>query len=170
MKNLDPIFFLIDNYCKNYNSENKKKIYSCWYYIPLFCAAAALMYWKIGLDGFMCSLIAMLGLFITSSLIMKRRMSLAKLRMEYSDFKNGGPKTGVISDDFISLLADSERIDNYAKRRLAEKQKEEYGVLRWSDLFEVREEVILLKERDKSLIGKGAAKLQQFNQKDKYRF
>ncbi|HFW2456233.1 TPA: hypothetical protein ACIA9H_003711 [Salmonella enterica subsp. enterica serovar Typhimurium] len=167
MNNPDPIFDLIDNYCRNYNKENKKEIYSCWYYIPFSCAAAALMYWKNGIDGFMCSLIAMLGLFLTSSLIMKRRMSLAKLRMEYSDFKKGGPQTGVISDDFISLLADSKSIDNYAKRRLAEKQKEEYGVLRWSDLFKIREELLLLKERDKSLIGKGAVKLQKYNQQDK---
>lgn len=94
-------------------------------------------------------------------------MSLAKLKMQYSDFKKGGPQTGVISDDFISLLADSKNIDNYAKRRLAETQKEEYGVLRWSDLFKIREELLLLKERDKSLIGKGAVKLQKYNQQDK---
>ncbi len=74
---------------------------------------------------------------------------------------------GVISDDFLSLLADSGSIDNYAKRRLAEKQQEECGVLRWSDLFEVREEVLKLKERDKRLIGKGAEKLQRYNQQDK---
>ncbi len=53
------------------------------------------------------------------------------------------------------------------KRRLAEKQQEECGVLRWSDLFEVREEVLKLKERDKRLIGKGAEKLQRYNQQDK---
>lgn len=73
----------------------------------------------------------------------------------------------MISDDFLSLLADSGSIDNYAKRRLAEKQQEKCDVLRWNDLFEIREELLLLKEKDKSLIGKGAAKLQQYNQQDK---
>lgn len=88
-------------------------------------------------------------------------------KIKYSDFKNGGPVTGVINDDFISLLADCGSIDNYAKRRLAEKQREKCGALRWSYLFEIREDLLLLKEKDKSLIGKGAAKLQQYNQQDK---
>ncbi|EMV9943701.1 hypothetical protein WKK88_004175 [Salmonella enterica] len=167
MNNSDPFFLLIDNYCRNYNKENRKKIYSGWYYIPAFSAIAAVMYWKVGLNGFMCLMVAVWGLFLTVASIMNSRMSLTKLRMNYSDFKKGGPVTGVISDDFISLLADSGSIDNYAKRRLAEKQQEECGVLRWSDLFEVREEILKLKERDKRLIGKGAAKLQQYNQQDK---
>ncbi|HGU2395034.1 TPA: hypothetical protein N7D96_005215, partial [Escherichia coli] len=144
-----------------------KKIYSSWYYIPAFSAIAAVMYWKVGINGFMCSMVAGWGLLLTVASIMNRRMSLTKLRMNYSDFKKGGPVTGVISDDFIALLADSGSIDNYAKRRLAEKQQEECGVLRWSDLFEVREEVLKLKERDKRLIGKGAEKLQRYNQQDK---
>ncbi|HDS7253981.1 TPA: hypothetical protein QH434_003696 [Escherichia coli] len=167
MNKSDPILDLIDNYCRSYNKENKKGIYSCWYYIPTFIAAAAVMYWYFDISRFICLLIAMWGFFLSASLILNRRMSLAKLKMQYSDFKKGGPQTGVISDDFISLLADSENIDNYAKRRLAEKQKEEYGVLRWSDLFKIREELILLKERDKSLIGKGAVKLQKYNEQDK---
>ncbi|EGL2280217.1 hypothetical protein NUI72_003459 [Escherichia coli] len=167
MNKSDPILDLIDNYCRSYNKENKKRIYSCWYYIPTFIAAAAVMYWYFDINRFLCLLIAMWGFFLSATMILNRRMSLAKLKMQYSDFKKGGPQTGVISDDFISLLADSKNIDNYAKRRLAEKQKEEYGVLRWSDLFDIREELILLKERDKSLIGKGAVKLQKFNQQDK---
>ncbi|MFO9924705.1 hypothetical protein [Escherichia sp. WS3096] len=167
MEKTDPVFQLIDNYCKSYNKENRKKIYSSWYYIPAFSAIAAVMYWKVGINGFMCSMVAGWGLLLTVASIMNRRMSLTKLRMNYSDFKNGGPVTGVISDDFIALLADSGSIDNYAKRRLAEKQQEECGVLRWSDLFEVREEVLKLKERDKRLIGKGAEKLQRYNQQDK---
>ncbi len=167
MEKTDPVFQLIDNYCKSYNKENRKKIYSSWYYIPAFSAIAAVMYWKVGFNGFMCSMVAGWGLLLTVSSIMNRRMSLTKLRMNYSDFKKGGPVTGVISDDFIALLADSGSIDNYAKRRLAEKQQEECGVLRWSDLFEVREEVLKLKERDKRLIGKGAEKLQRYNQQDK---
>lgn len=167
MNKSDHILDLIDNYCRSYNKENKKRIYSCWYYIPTFIAAAAVMYWYFDINKFLCLLIAMWGFFLSATLILNRRMSLAKLKMQYSDFKKGGPQTGVISDDFISLLADSKDIDNYAKRRLAEKQKEEYGVLRWSDLFDIREELILLKERDKSLIGKGAVKLQKFNQQDK---
>ncbi|HCO3566138.1 TPA: hypothetical protein N8F21_003997 [Escherichia coli] len=167
MEKTDPIFQLIDNYCKSYNKENRKKIYSSWYYIPAFSAIAAVMYWKVGFNGFMCSMVAGWGLLLTVASIMNRRMSLTKLRMNYSDFKKGGPVTGVISDDFIALLADSGSIDNYAKRRLAEKQQEECGVLRWSDLFEVREEVLKLKERDKRLIGKGAEKLQRYNQQDK---
>ncbi|HBB7153497.1 TPA: hypothetical protein JZ210_002923 [Escherichia coli] len=167
MNKSDHILDLIDNYCRSYNKENKKRIYSCWYYIPTFIAAAAVMYWYFDINRFLCLLIAMWGFFLSATLILNRRMSLAKLKMQYSDFKKGGPQTGVISDDFISLLADSKDIDNYAKRRLAEKQKEEYGVLRWSDLFDIREELILLKERDKSLIGKGAVKLQKFNQQDK---
>lgn len=167
MNKSDPILDLIDNYCRSYNKENKKRIYSCWYYIPTFIAAAAVMYWYFDINRFLCLLIAMWGFFLSATMILNRRMSLAKLKMQYSDFKKGGPQTGVISDDFISLLADSKNIDNYAKRRLAEKQKEEYGVLRWSDLFDIREELILLKERDKSIIGKGAVKLQKFNQQDK---
>ncbi|EAB6212899.1 hypothetical protein IAG89_003614 [Salmonella enterica] len=167
MEKTDPVFQLIDNYCKSYNKENRKKIYSSWYYIPAFSAIAAVMYWKVGINGFMCSMVAGWGLLLTVASIMNRRMSLTKLRMNYSDFKKGGPVTGVISDDFIALLADSGSIDNYAKRRLAEKQQEECGVLRWSDLFEVREEVLKLKERDKRLIGKGAEKLQRYNQQDK---
>ncbi|ECA0848496.1 hypothetical protein AB9G76_26770 [Escherichia coli] len=167
MEKTDPVFQLIDNYCKSYNKENRKKIYSSWYYIPAFSAIAAVMYWKVGFNGFMCSMVAGWGLLLTVASIMNRRMSLTKLRMNYSDFKKGGPVTGVISDDFIALLADSGSIDNYAKRRLAEKQQEECGVLRWSDLFEVREEVLKLKERDKRLIGKGAEKLQRYNQQDK---
>ncbi|ELM6422842.1 hypothetical protein RYH25_004315 [Escherichia coli] len=167
MEKTDPVFQLIDNYCKSYNKENRKKIYSSWYYIPAFSAIAAVMYWKVGINGFMCSMVAGWGLLLTVASIMNRRMSLTKLRMNYSDFKKGGPVTGVISDDFIALLADSGSIDNYAKRRLAEKQLEECGVLRWSDLFEVREEVLKLKERDKRLIGKGAEKLQRYNQQDK---
>ncbi|EGV9068269.1 hypothetical protein EAP64_22530 [Salmonella enterica] len=167
MEKTDPVFQLIDNYCKSYNKENRKKIYSSWYYIPAFSAIAAVMYWKVGINGFMCSMVAGWGLLLTVASIMNRRMSLTKLRMNYSDFKKGGPVTGVISDDFIALLADSGSIDNYAKRRLAEKQQEECGVLRWSDLFEVREEVMKLKERDKRLIGKGAEKLQRYNQQDK---
>ncbi|EPS0080229.1 hypothetical protein ACVA7Z_003368 [Escherichia coli] len=167
MEKTDPVFQLIDNYCKSYNKENRKKIYSSWYYIPAFSAIAAVMYWKVGFNGFMCSMVAGWGLLLTVSSIMNRRMSLTKLRMNYSDFKKGGPVTGAISDDFIALLADSGSIDNYAKRRLAEKQQEECGVLRWSDLFEVREEVLKLKERDKRLIGKGAEKLQRYNQQDK---
>ncbi|ECJ5779177.1 hypothetical protein FM788_16135 [Salmonella enterica] len=167
MNKTDPIFHLIDNYCRSYNKENKKKIYSSWYNIPAFSAIAAVMYWKVGINGFMCSMVAIWGGVLTVALIMNRRMSLAKLRMNYSDFKNGGSVTGVINDDFISLLADSGNIDNYAKRRLAEKQREKCGALRWSDLFEIREELLLLKEKDKSLIGKGAAKLQQYDQKDK---
>ena len=167
MKEPDPIFLLIDNYCRSYNKENKKVIYSSWYYIPAFSAIAAMMYWKLGISGFMCSMVAGWGLLLTVYSIMNRRMSLSKLRMEYSYFKNNGPVMGVISDDFLSLLADSGSIDNYAKRRLAEKQQEECGVLRWSDLFEVREEVLKLKERDKRLIGKGAEKLQRYNQQDK---
>lgn len=167
MEKTDPVFQLIDNYCKSYNKENRKKIYSSWYYIPAFSAIAAVMYWKVGFNGFMCSMVAGWGLLLTVASIMNRRMSLTKLRMNYSDFKKGGPVTGVISDDFIALLADSRSIDNYAKRRLAEKQQEECGVLRWSDLFEVREEVLKLKERDKRLIGKGAEKLQRYNQQDK---
>ncbi|EAT5352705.1 TPA: hypothetical protein ACG0NO_004149 [Enterobacter hormaechei subsp. steigerwaltii] len=167
MNKSDPILDLIDNYCRSYNKENKKGIYSCWYYMPIFIAAAAVMYWCFDINRFICLLIAMWGFFLSASLILNRRMSLAKLKMQYSDFKKGGPQTGVISDDFISLLADSDNIDNYAKRRLAEKQKEEYGVLRWSDLFNIREELILVKERDKSLIGKGAVKLQKYNQQDK---
>lgn len=167
MEKTDPVFQLIDNYCKSYNKENRKKIYSSWYYIPAFSAIAAVMYWKVGINGFMCSMVAGWGLLLTVASIMNRRMSLTKLRMNYSDFKKGGPVTGVISDDFIELLADSGSIDNYAKRRLAEKQQEECGVLRWSDLFEVREEVLKLKERDKRLIGKGAEKLQRYNQQDK---
>lgn len=166
MEKTDPVFQLIDNYCKSYNKENRKKIYSSWYYIPAFSAIAAVMYWKVGINGFMCSMVAGWGLLLTVASIMNRRMSLTKLRMNYSDFKKGGPVTGVISDDFIALLADSGSIDNYAKRRLAEKQQEECGVLRWSDLFEVREEVLKLKERDKRLIGKGAEKLQRYNQQD----
>lgn len=74
---------------------------------------------------------------------------------------------GVISDDFLSLMADSGSIDNYAKRRLAEKQQEKCGALRWNNLFEIREEHLLVKEKDKSFLGKGAAKLQQYNQQDK---
>ncbi|HEP0036272.1 TPA: hypothetical protein QIR40_004452 [Escherichia coli] len=167
MNKSDPILDLIDNYCRSYNKENKKRIYSCWYYIPTFIAAAAVMYWYFDINRFLCLLIAMWGFFLSATMILNRRMSLAKLKMQYSDFKKGGPQTGVISDDFISLLADSKDIDNYAKRRLAEKQKEEYGVLRWSDLFNIREELILLKERDKSLIGKGAVKLQKYNHQDK---
>ncbi|HFE3289174.1 TPA: hypothetical protein ACF3HE_001818 [Escherichia coli] len=167
MEKTDPVFQLIDNYCKSYNKENRKKIYSSWYYIPAFSAIAAVMYWKVGINGFMCSMVAGWGLLLTVASIMNRRMSLTKLRMNYSDFKKGGHVTGVISDDFIALLADSGSIDNYAKRRLAEKQQEECGVLRWSDLFEVREEVLKLKERDKRLIGKGAEKLQRYNQQDK---
>ncbi|EJY7193774.1 hypothetical protein OGI85_004413 [Salmonella enterica] len=167
MEKTDPVFQLIDNYCKSYNKENRKKIYSSWYYIPAFSAIAAVMYWKVGFNGFMCSMVAGWGLLLTVASIMNRRMSLTKLRMNYSDFKKGGTVTGVISDDFIALLADSGSIDNYAKRRLAEKQQEECGVLRWSDLFEVREEVLKLKERDKRLIGKGAEKLQRYNQQDK---
>lgn len=167
MEKTDPVFQLIDNYCKSYNKENRKKIYSSWYYIPAFSAIAAVMYWKVGINGFMCSMVAGWGLLLTVASIMNRRMSLTKLRMNYSDFKKGGPVTGVISDDFIALLADSGSIDNYAKRRLAEKQQEECGMLRWSDLFEVREEVLKLKERDKRLIGKGAEKLQRYNQQDK---
>lgn len=167
MEKTDPVFQLIDNYCKSYNKENRKKIYSSWYYIPAFSAIAAVMYWKVGFNGFMCSMVAGWGLLLTVYSIMNRRMSLSKLRMEYSYFKNNGPVMGVISDDFLSLLADSGSIDNYAKRRLAEKQQEECGVLRWSDLFEVREEVLKLKERDKRLIGKGAEKLQRYNQQDK---
>lgn len=167
MGKTDPVFQLIDNYCKSYNKENRKKIYSSWYYIPAFSAIAAVMYWKVGINGFMCSMVAGWGLLLTVASIMNRRMSLTKLRMNYSDFKKGGHVTGVISDDFIALLADSGSIDNYAKRRLAEKQQEECGVLRWSDLFEVREEVLKLKERDKRLIGKGAEKLQRYNQQDK---
>ncbi|CAH3741256.1 hypothetical protein AI2703V1_4736 (plasmid) [Escherichia coli] len=167
MEKTDPVFQLVDNYCKSYNKENRKKIYSSWYYIPAFSAIAAVMYWKVGINGFMCSMVAGWGLLLTVASIMNRRMSLTKLRMNYSDFKKGGPVTGVISDDFIALLADSGSIDNYAKRRLAEKQQEECGVLRWSDLFEVREEVLKLKERDKRLIGKGAEKLQRYNQQDK---
>lgn len=167
MEKTDPVFQLIDNYCKSYNKENRKEIYSNWYYIPAFSAIAAVMYWKVGINGFMCSMVAGWGLLLTVASIMNRRMSLTKLRMNYSDFKKGGPVTGVISDDFIALLADSGSIDNYAKRRLAEKQQEECGVLRWSDLFEVREEVLKLKERDKRLIGKGAEKLQRYNQQDK---
>lgn len=167
MEKTDPVFQLIDNYCKSYNKENRKKIYSSWYYIPAFSAIAAVMYWKVGFNGFMCSMVAGWGLLLTVASIMNRRMSLTKLRMNYSDFKKGGPVTGVISDDFIALLADSGSIDNYAKRRLAEKQQEECGVLRWSDLFQVREEVLKLKERDKRLIGKGAEKLQRYNQQDK---
>ncbi|EFA2897248.1 hypothetical protein C7C31_003779 [Escherichia coli] len=167
MKKPDPIFLLIDNYCRSYNKENKKEIYSSWYYIPAFSAIAAVMYWKVGINGFMCSMVAIWGLFLTVAVILNRRMSLAKLRMNYSDFKNGGPVMGMISDDFISLLADSGSIDNYAKRRLAEKQQEKCDALRWNDLFEIREELLLLKEKDKSLIGKGAAKLQQYNQRDK---
>ena len=167
MEKTDPVFQLIDNYCKSYNKENRKKIYSSWYYIPAFSAIAAVMYWKVGFNGFMCSMVAGWGLLLTVASIMNRRMSLTKLRMNYSDFKKGGHVTGVISDDFIALLADSGSIDNYAKRRLAEKQQEECGVLRWSDLFEVREEVLKLKERDKRLIGKGAEKLQRYNQQDK---
>lgn len=167
MEKTDPVFQLIDNYCKSYNKENRKNIYSSWYYIPAFSAIAAVMYWKVGINGFMCSMVAGWGLLLTVASIMNRRMSLTKLRMNYSDFKKGGPVTGVISDDFIALLADSGSIDNYAKRRLAEKQQEECGVLRWSDLFEVREEVLKLKERDKRLIGKGAEKLQRYNQQDK---
>lgn len=167
MEKTDPVFQLIDNYCKSYNKENRKKIYSSWYYIPAFSAIAAVMYWKVGFNGFMCSMVAGWGLLLTVASIMNRRMSLTKLRMNYSDFKKGGPVTGVISDDFIALLADSGSIDNYAKRRLAEKQQEECGVLRWSDLFEVREEALKLKERDKRLIGKGAEKLQRYNQQDK---
>lgn len=167
MNKTDPIFLLIDNYCRSYNKENKKKIYSSWYNIPAFSAIAAVMYWKVGINGFMCSMVAIWGVFLTVALVMNRRMSLAKLRMNYSDFKNGGPVTGVIKDDFISLLADSGNIDNYAKRRLAEKQREKCGALRWSDLFEIREELLLLKEKKKSLIGKGAAKLQHYDQQDK---
>ncbi|EGN6941637.1 hypothetical protein ISL63_002602 [Salmonella enterica] len=167
MNKSDPILDLIDNYCRGYNKENKKRIYSCWYYIPTFIAAAAVMYWYFDINRFLCLLIAMWGGFLSATLILNRRMSLAKLKMQYSDFKKGGPQTGVISDDFISLLADSKNIDNYAKRRLAETQNEEYGVLRWSDLFKIREELLLLKERDKSLIGKGAVKLQKYNQQDK---
>ncbi|HBB7571408.1 TPA: hypothetical protein RMM65_003097 [Enterobacter ludwigii] len=167
MNHSDPFFLLIDNYCRSYNKENRKKIYSSWYYIPAFSAIAAVMYWKVGLNDFMCLMVAIWGLFLTVASIMNRRMSLSKLRMEYSYFKNDGPVMGVISDDFLSLLADSGSIDNYAKRRLAEKQQEECGVLRWSDLFEVREETLKLKERDKRLVGKGAAKLQQYNQQDK---
>jgi hypothetical protein len=167
MKKPDPIFLLIDKYCRSYNKENKKEIYSSWYYIPAFSAIAAVMYWKVGINGFMCSMVAIWGLFLTVAVILNRRMSLAKLRMNYSDFKNGGSEMGMISDDFISLLADSGSIDNYAKRRLAEKQQEKCGALRWNDLFEIREELLLLKEKDKSLIGKGAAKLQQYNQQDK---
>ncbi|WP_407290574.1 hypothetical protein [Klebsiella quasipneumoniae] len=48
-------------------------------------------------------------------------MSLAKLRMEYSYFKNDGYVMGVISDDFLSLLADSGSIDNYAKKKACRK-------------------------------------------------
>ncbi|EBT2773865.1 hypothetical protein CJ733_21640 [Salmonella enterica] len=167
MKESDPIFLLIDNYCRSYNKANKKEIYFYCYYIPLFFAAAAVMYWNIGINGFWCLMVAGWGLFLTVAMIMNRRLSLAKLRMNYSDFKNGGPLMGVISDDFLSLMADSGSIDNYAKRRLAEKQQEKCDVLRWNDLFEIREELLLLKEKDKSLIGKGAAKLQQYNQHDK---
>lgn len=167
MKKPDPIFLLIDNYCRSYNKENKKEIYSSWYYIPAFSAIAAVMYWKVGINGFMCSMVAIWGLFLTVAVILNRRMSLAKLRMNYSDFKNGGPVMGMISDDFLSLLADSGSIDNYAKRRLAEKQQENCDALRWNDLFEIREELLILKEKDKSLIGKGAVKLQQYNQRDK---
>ncbi|HAV9341884.1 TPA: hypothetical protein JLF94_002913 [Escherichia coli] len=167
MKYTDPIFLLIDNYCRSYNKANKKGIYFYCYYIPLFFAAAAVMYWNIGISGFWCLMVAGWGLFLAVYSIMNRRMSLSKLRMEYSYFKNDGPVMGVISDDFLLLLADSESIDNYAKRRLAEKQQEKCDALRWNDLFEIREELLLLKEKDKSLIGKGAAKLQQYNQQDK---
>ncbi|EER2167805.1 hypothetical protein GAJ78_003632 [Escherichia coli] len=167
MINSDPFFLLIDNYCRSYNKENRKKIYSSWYYIPAFSAIAAVMYWKLGISGFMCSMVAGWGLLLTVHSIMNRRMSLSKLRMEYSYFKNDGPVMGVISDDFLSLLADSGSIDNYAKRRLAEKQQEKCDALRWNDLFEIREELLILKEKDKSLIGKGAVKLQQYNQRDK---
>ncbi|WP_407238553.1 hypothetical protein [Escherichia coli] len=76
-------------------------------------------------------------------------MSLAKLRMEYSSFKNDGHVMGVISDDFLSLLADSGSIDNYAKRRLAEKQQEECGVCSDGVICLRLEEVLKLKERDK---------------------
>ncbi|EHD0364667.1 TPA: hypothetical protein ACHGZJ_004285 [Escherichia coli] len=167
MEKTDPVFQLIDNYCRSYNKANKKEIYFHCYYIPLFFAAAAVMYWNIGINGFWCLMVAGWGLLLTAAMIMNRRMSLAKLRMEYSYFKNDGHVMGVISDDFLLLLADSGSIDNYAKRRLAEKQQEECGVLRWSDLFEVREEVLKLKGRDKRLIGKGAEKLQRYNQQDK---
>lgn len=167
MQYTDPIFLLIDNYCRSYNKANKKEIYFYCYYIPLFFAAAAVMYWYIDINRFWCLMVAGWGLFLTVYSIMNRRMSLSKLRMEYSYFKNDGPVMGVISDDFLLLLADSENIDNYAKRRLAEKQQEKCDALRWNDLFEIREELLLLKEKDKSLIGKGAAKLQQYNQQDK---
>ncbi|EAM8634431.1 hypothetical protein AKL87_17450 [Salmonella enterica] len=167
MKEPDPIFLLIDNYCRSYNKANKKEIFSSWYYIPAFSAIAAVMYWKVGINGFMCSMVAGWGLLLTVYSIMNRRMSLSKLRMEYSYFKNDGSVMGVISDDFLSLLADSGSIDNYAKRRLAEKQQEKCDALRWNDLFEIREELLLLKEKDKSLIGKGAVKLQRYNQQDK---
>ncbi|HBC6893361.1 TPA: hypothetical protein KEX73_004880, partial [Escherichia coli] len=114
MNKSDPILDLIDNYCRSYNKENKKRIYSCWYYIPTFIAAAAVMYWYFDINRFLCLLIAMWGFFLSATMILNRRMSLAKLKMQYSDFKKGGPQTGVISDDFISLLADSKNIDNYA--------------------------------------------------------
>ncbi len=40
MEKTDPVFQLIDNYCRSYNKANKKIYFHC-YYIPLFFAAAA---------------------------------------------------------------------------------------------------------------------------------
>lgn len=166
MEKTDPVFQLIDNYCRSYNKANKRKfIFTViTYHYFRGCCCYVLENWYKWL---WCLMVAGWGLLLTAAMIMNRRMSLAKLRMEYSYFKNDGHVMGVISDDFLSLLADSGSIDNYAKRRLAEKQQEECGVLRWSDLFEVREEVLKLKERDKRLLGKGAEKLQRYNQQDK---
>lgn len=96
MKEPDPIFLLIDNYCRSYNKANKKEIFSSWYYIPAFSAIAAVMYWKVGINGFMCSMVAGWGLLLTVYSIMNRRMSLSKLRMEYSCFKNNGPVMGLL--------------------------------------------------------------------------
>lgn len=62
MKKPDPIFLLIDKYCRSYNKENRKEIYSSWYYIPAFSAIAAVMYWKVGINGFMCSMVAIWGI------------------------------------------------------------------------------------------------------------
>ncbi len=36
MEKTDPVFQLIDNYCRSYNKANKKEIYFHCYYIPLF--------------------------------------------------------------------------------------------------------------------------------------
>ncbi|WP_407214867.1 hypothetical protein [Enterobacter kobei] len=74
-------------------------------------------------------------------------MSLAKLRMEYSYFKNDGHVMGVISDDFLCFWPILEALIITPKRRLAEKQQEKNVVCSDGVICLRLEEVPQVKER-----------------------